>query len=65
MSRFFICSYSTKKKSKEWKILSIFVFPFSFDDNYLDDAVAPFFSKEGPFDSVAVSTTKCGANEKR
>jgi hypothetical protein len=52
MSRFSICSYTTEKNDKEWKILSIFVFPYLFDDNYLDDSVAPYFLNEGPFDAV-------------
>lgn len=52
MSRFSICSYSIKKDSNDWKILSVFIFPVQFNDNDLDDAIAKFFPVEGPFDAV-------------
>jgi hypothetical protein len=53
MSRFSICTYTRPETDgNEWKILSIFIFPFKFNDDNLDEAIAPFLSQEGPFDAV-------------
>lgn len=53
MSRFSICAYAQRKESdRNWNILSIFIHPYPFNDEYLDEAVAPLFASEGPFDVV-------------
>lgn len=53
MSRFSICSYSQPRKNEaERKILSVFIYPYQFNDDNLDEAIAPLFVQEGPFDAV-------------
>jgi hypothetical protein len=53
MSRFSICSYSQRKEDgRDWNILSIFIHPYPFSDEHLDEAVAPLLASEGPFDAV-------------
>lgn len=53
MRRFLISSYAQKREGiRDCNILSIFVFPFPFEDEHLDEALAPYFAAEGPFDAI-------------
>lgn len=53
MSRFTVCTYRVRQvRDRERKILSIFVRPFEFSDEHLDEVIAPLFQKEGPFDAI-------------
>lgn len=53
MSRFSLCTYPRRQKTgREWNILSVFIHPYPFSDDQLDDALAPLLIQGGPFDEV-------------
>jgi hypothetical protein len=53
MSRFSICSYyQPGTNGVDQQVLSVFIYPYEFSDEMLDNAIAPYLSKGGPFNTV-------------